>query len=93
MTGGELLTGPGEPRLPLPIRENSVWCWEPLDPAQRCQVEVLSVVWTGGEWYVEIQALEDAGHMWTGMKSSYELGWFVEVAVLVSEPRGANRQR
>lgn len=81
---------PNEPAFPLVIRKNSVWSWEPLSPTERCQVEVIAAEWTGEEWYVEIRALEDAGHMWIGRRMSYELNWFVEAAVLVSEPRGAS---
>jgi hypothetical protein len=77
------------PEFPLVIEKDSVWCWEPLDPALRCEVRVISAVWTGDEWYVEIQALENAGHWWAGQRNSYELNWFVEVAVLVSQPRGS----
>jgi hypothetical protein len=84
-----VVTASNRPAFPLVIRKGAVWCWEPLNPAERCQIEVLSAEWTGQEWYVEIQALEDAGHMWTGMRNWYELNWFVEASVLVSEPRGA----
>lgn len=81
---------PDQPAFPLVIEKGSVWCWEPLNPAQKCEVEVISAEWTGDEWYVEIEALENAGHMWLGVRHSYELNWFVEAAVRVSEPRGSS---
>lgn len=81
---------PDMPKFPLVFEKGSVWCWEPLNPAERCQVEVLAAEWTGDEWYIEFQALEDAGHMWAGRRRWYELNWFVEVAVLVSTPRGSS---
>jgi hypothetical protein len=77
------------PEFPLVIEKDSVWCWEPLNPAERCHVQVISAEWTGDEWYIWLEATEDAGHMWTGMRHACELNWFVEVAVLVSEPRGS----
>lgn len=79
-----------QPAFPLVIEKDSVWCWEPLNPAERCEVTVLSAAWAGDRWYIEIQALEDSGHMWTGMRHSCDLNWFTEAAVLVSEPRGSS---
>lgn len=78
-----------EPTLPLDLRKHSVWCWEPLDPERMCHVEVTDIEWTGREWYVQIKALEDAGHMWAGMRNWYVLDWFVEAAVLVRMRNGS----
>jgi hypothetical protein len=77
------------PEFPLVIEKGSVWCWEPLNPALRCEVQVISAEWTGDQWYIEFEALEEAGHWIVGQRSSYELNWFMEVSVLVSDPRGS----
>lgn len=82
-------SSPGEQVLPAAIQINSVWCWEPLKPEETCQVKVTSAEWSGKEWYIEIEALEDAGHMWAGRRSWYDLDWFIQACVLVSPERGA----
>lgn len=71
-----------DPEFPLPIQTGSIWCWEPLKPELKCQVKVRATHWDQ-EWYIEIEALEDAGHMWLGMRTWYHLGQFVDAAVLM----------
>lgn len=87
--GGRIPNDP-MPEFPLVIEKDSVWCWEPLNPAEQCEVTVTHAEWTGDEWYIGIEALENAGRVTAGMRKSYELNWFVEVAVRVSEPRGSS---
>lgn len=84
------MTDADMPKFPLVFEKGAMWCWEPLNPELKCHVEVLSAEWTGDEWYVEFEALENAGHMWAGQRKTYELNWFVEVSVLVSKPRGSS---
>jgi hypothetical protein len=68
--------------LPDVVAPGSVWCWEPLKPELRCRVKVVSAEWSGLEWYVEIRALEAAGHMWLGMRQWHHLDRFIACCAL-----------
>lgn len=66
----------GAPRLPLSVREGSVWCWEPLKP-HAAECTVTATRWNGEEWWIELETGRDRARHWN------ELDRFVEAAVLV----------
>ncbi|WP_158691029.1 hypothetical protein [Streptomyces sp. 351MFTsu5.1] len=69
------------PPLPLPIREGTVWCWEPLKPHARCDVRITETRWNGEEWLVECEMLTADQYTPAGSRYWNELDRFIEAAV------------
>jgi hypothetical protein len=71
------IPAPAAPRLPLSIREGSIWCWEPLNPRARAECTVTATRWNGEEWWIELETGRDKTRHWN------DLDRFIEAAVLV----------
>lgn len=76
-------TGGMAPRVPGPIREGSVWVWEPFKPHACQEVRVVAVELRSGEWWVQTENTASNNGSVVGARSWNELDRFVEACVLV----------
>jgi hypothetical protein len=72
------------PPLPSPVRPGTVWCWEPLKPPARCNVQITDTRWNGEEWLVETEMLTADHYTAAGSRYWNELDRFVEAAVFLA---------